>query len=121
MARGIGARMTANFGGTPSEIEWPPIASATHVVLSSNHHLPIRLVVRENSVGQWLICIEAYDKDGKITRPVQMIGERSTAYSTMQAIANRFQLPPWLVDRCLLSLRDSVKDLPATHQTFSVK
>jgi hypothetical protein len=113
--------MTAYFGGTPNEIEWPPIASATHVVLDTDQHVPIRLIIRENSAGQWLVCVETKSADGKITRPVQIVGERSTVYSTMQKIAKRFQLPTWLVDRCLLSLRDSVTSEPVAHLPFVVK
>jgi hypothetical protein len=108
--------MTANFGGTPNEIERPPIASATHVVLNADQHVPIRLVIRENFAGQWLVCVETQSVDGKIIRPIQIVGERSTIYSTLQKIVTGFHLPSWLIDRCLLSLRDSAKDTGVTQQ-----
>lgn len=104
---GNGVAMT-NVGGSSNENEWPLIASATHVALGANGHVQNRLVIRANHAGEWLACVETQSADGQITRPAQISVEQANIYSTMLMLVKRFHLPAWLVDRCLLSLRDSV-------------
>ena len=98
--------------GMPLQIEvdhWKIIASATHVVLRENHFMGDRLVVRHNAEDGLIVCAELKAPDGRTLTYGEQLNRPAGILSTMLSITKRFKLPPWVIDKCLLELRNSAE------------